>query len=216
MSPSRRPAAPLALAALALLVGLAPAPPAVAPRQDDDEQAERRELARRSVTESCLMCHSAEMVEAQRLTPKQWATEVDKMIGWGAPVRPEERQPMIDYLAAAFSTDTPPIPPARLAASDLCPILAPDPRPTPSDGDADAGAKLYAAHCATCHGAAAQGGDLGTNLVEHRVLLRPDDYGRVVREGRRKMPGFGRVLTPSQEADALAWLRRQRLGASKP
>ena len=75
---------------------------------------------------------------------------------------------------------------------------------------------LYAAHCATCHGAEARGGDLGTCLVEKRVLLRPADYHEVVRKGRRRMPGFAAALKPEQETDLLAWLRSRRFELPTP
>jgi mono/diheme cytochrome c family protein len=49
----------------------------------------------------CVACHSLRLIHSQRLSAAAWAKEVDKMIGWGAPVR--DRQALIDYLAAEYS-----------------------------------------------------------------------------------------------------------------
>src|ERR1043166_7926422 len=65
---------------------------------------------------------------------------------------------------------------------------------------------LYTANCATCHGKDGRGGDVGTNLVQNQILLRPADYNKILRDGRHRMPGFQKALSPAQEADILAWL----------
>jgi hypothetical protein len=54
---------------------------------------------------ACLQCHSASMAVQQRLTDKQWARVVDKMIGWGSAVPPEKKDELIAYLAANFGPD---------------------------------------------------------------------------------------------------------------
>lgn len=54
---------------------------------------------------ACLACHSADMVCQQRLSEKQWTAEVGKMVGWGAPVSPEKRTELIDYLVRNFGPD---------------------------------------------------------------------------------------------------------------
>jgi mono/diheme cytochrome c family protein len=156
------------------------------------------------------MCHGEEMTARLRLTDKQWATELDKMIGWGAPVPPELKGPLLDYLVDAFSdpAKAPVPPPKRMTFAAALALVAPQ-GPAPA-GDAARGAPLYVQHCATCHGPEARGGDLGTCLVEKAVLLRPADYAEIVRKGRRRMPGFAAALKPEQEADILVWLRSQR------
>ena len=159
---------------------------------------------------NCLMCHTASMAEGQRLTPDQWAAEVDKMIGWGAPVPPEEKDLLAGYLAATYPTTGDPavLPRLTLAEAHAPTLPAPNPDALPP-GDPSAGPALYTEHCATCHGPDARGGDLGINLVARPVLLRPDEYTGVLFDGRRRMPGFRLVLTDQQVADTLAWLRRQ-------
>jgi DMSO/TMAO reductase YedYZ molybdopterin-dependent catalytic subunit len=48
--------------------------------------------------ESCLVCHQEDVIRQQRLTREQWDRELDKMIGWGARVRPPDRETLLDYL----------------------------------------------------------------------------------------------------------------------
>jgi hypothetical protein len=52
---------------------------------------------------ACIECHSLRLVHSQRLSREAWGKEIDKMVGWGAPVR--ERQTLLDYLAREFNSD---------------------------------------------------------------------------------------------------------------
>ena len=208
----------LAVAASALALGFAtsrttgrtqdPSPVAEVQSPEDEERAYALIFGRRTFEGNCLICHTAEMAEGLRLTPEQWGAEVAKMIGWGAPVPPEESDGLVAYLADSFPVEVPQADPAllplELAAAPTRPM--PDPRILP-EGDLDRGAALYTEHCATCHGEGALGGDLGNNLVHRPILLRPKDFDAVLRGGRHRMPGFAAVLEPEQEADLLAWLR---------
>ncbi len=68
------------------------------------------ELAARGKAEearSCVQCHSMRLTHSQRLSKAGWIKEVDKMIGWGAPVK--DRQAIIDYLSEECS-DSKPLP----------------------------------------------------------------------------------------------------------
>lgn len=195
---------PLLLSALAL----APARNAA----DDELDEFLRFQARQTFENNCLICHAEEMTTRQRLTPTQWKTEVEKMIGWGAPVPPEEVDRLTAWLASEFSSAKPlppaPIQPAAPLMALEHPILAQSPLqavPVPERSP-----ELFARHCATCHGADGRGADLGPNLVERPILLRPDDWSELVRDGRRRMPGFRAVLAPEEEADLLKWARALR------
>jgi hypothetical protein len=42
------------------------------------------------------------MMRQQRLTREQWNREVTKMVGWGAPVTPEQRNGLLDYLSERY------------------------------------------------------------------------------------------------------------------
>ncbi len=54
------------------------------------------------VKASCVSCHGEEMISGQKLTRPQWEREVDKMKNWGAPVKPEDRSEIVDYLLSQF------------------------------------------------------------------------------------------------------------------
>ena len=141
------------------------------------------------------MCHGEDMTTRQRLTTKQWTAEVEKMVSWGSPLPPDRKQPLIDYLAETYPEH--PAGPARRAdharralALDL---QTPAFKPLPA-ADQVRGESLFATHCAVCHGPTAKGGELGTNLVEKPALLRDDEFRTLIKEGRRRMPGFSAVL----------------------
>jgi sulfite oxidase len=49
--------------------------------------------------ETCMTCHGEDVIQQQRrLTRAQWDRELNKMIGWGARVRPEDRETLLEYL----------------------------------------------------------------------------------------------------------------------
>lgn len=59
------------------------------------------------VNARCTLCHSDDLVRQQRLDRAAWTRVVDKMIKWGAPVSPDEREPLLNYLAASYSPTAP-------------------------------------------------------------------------------------------------------------
>ncbi len=209
---------PLAwLAALGLVAGVMVAPwdaPASPGRGDDDEEREfARALAKQAFAENCLMCHGEDMTSRQRLTPKQWAAEVEKMVGWGAPLPADRKQPLIDFLAEAYATTTPATTPDRVDPAALAGLDrqdAPEADGPVAHADLGRGAALFATHRASCHGAGGKGGELGINLVEKPVLAREGEFRTVVREGRRRMPGFAAAMDGEGASQVLAWLRGLR------
>jgi hypothetical protein len=54
------------------------------------------------VNARCTICHSSDLITQQQLDRSLWTKEVDKMIKWGAPVRPEEQKFLLDYLSAYY------------------------------------------------------------------------------------------------------------------
>jgi sulfite oxidase len=48
---------------------------------------------------SCIGCHDERITATQRLTRAQWEAEVDKMVRWGASVKPENKVELLDFLA---------------------------------------------------------------------------------------------------------------------
>jgi hypothetical protein len=51
---------------------------------------------------ACFVCHDDHMMRQQHLTRAQWDREVTKMTGWGAPVKPEQRNGLLDYLSVRY------------------------------------------------------------------------------------------------------------------
>jgi hypothetical protein len=51
---------------------------------------------------ACFGCHDDHMMRQQHLTRAQWDREVAKMTGWGAIVRPEQRDGLLDYLSMRY------------------------------------------------------------------------------------------------------------------
>jgi mono/diheme cytochrome c family protein len=178
---------------------------------DDEERAYQRLVAQRLVKENCLICHSQELIETQRLTEKQWKAEVDKMVGWGAPLDTGQQAALVGYLSAEYPVDAAP---ARLSVEAPTALLDAGAAVHQADegraGDPARGSVLYARDCANCHGADGQGAELGPNVVEKPVLYRRGDYDEVVRQGRGRMPGFAPVLDGAGQRDVLAWLRGRR------
>ena len=52
---------------------------------------------------ACLACHDEDVIRQQHLTRAQWDGEINKMIGWGARVRDEDRNGLLDYLFSNYA-----------------------------------------------------------------------------------------------------------------
>lgn len=50
----------------------------------------------------CLMCHSVEIAIQQRLGPQGWSETLDRMIKYGAPIPPADKQTLMAYLLRHF------------------------------------------------------------------------------------------------------------------
>jgi cytochrome c2 len=50
----------------------------------------------------CVMCHSVEIAVQQRLGPQGWSDTLDRMIKYGAPIPPEDKQLLMTYLLRHF------------------------------------------------------------------------------------------------------------------
>ena len=51
---------------------------------------------------ACFGCHDEHMMQQQRLTRPQWDRELNKMTGWGAPVKAQDRDGILNYLSDRF------------------------------------------------------------------------------------------------------------------
>ncbi len=52
--------------------------------------------------EACLTCHDQDIVQMQHLNAAQWERELTKMTGWGAEIKPADREGILNYLKANF------------------------------------------------------------------------------------------------------------------
>ena len=50
------------------------------------------------VNERCTVCHTRDRIDQAQKSPEEWAATVDRMMGYGAQLTPEERQAVLDYL----------------------------------------------------------------------------------------------------------------------
>ncbi len=69
---------------------------------NDQSSLEQQGLA--FINARCTICHSSDLITQQQLDRSLWTKEVDKMIKWGAPVRPEEQKFLLDYLSAYYGS----------------------------------------------------------------------------------------------------------------
>ena len=91
---SHRPRALVLVAGLAMTTAVGGAAPA------EDTQLPQTpgwELVMR-----CLMCHSVEIAVQQRFGPEGWSDTLDRMIKYGAPIPPEDKQRLLAYLLRHF------------------------------------------------------------------------------------------------------------------
>ena len=58
-----------------------------------------RDRDQQLVTGRCIICHSLEMIAQQRQTRAEWTVIVDRMISYGMPVQPGDREQILTYLA---------------------------------------------------------------------------------------------------------------------
>lgn len=51
---------------------------------------------------ACMGCHDDHMMQQQHLTRPQWDREINKMTGWGAPLKAQDREGVLDYLSNRY------------------------------------------------------------------------------------------------------------------
>ena len=181
------------------------------PAQDDD-RPDSLIRGERTYGDSCLICHSDGVIASPRMTEAQWKAEVEKMIGWGAPVQPSEKDELTAFLIDRFVTHARPSPPETLSPDQAALADRPEPDASAEPGpgaDLARGAVPVQGPVRELPRRRWPGGLIGNNLVEKPILVRPREFREVVRTGRHKMPSFRASLDASGESDLLAWLRRQ-------
>ena len=78
------------------------------------------------------------------------------------------------------------------------------------EGDPANGEAVYAANCASCHGANGEGGALGPTLIGADIAAKDDAFFReTIADGRvgTAMPAWGPILGAQKIEDVIAWLR---------
>lgn len=149
--------------------------------------------------EKCLTCHTVEMIDEQSLSREAWGKVIDKMVGFGLDIAPEEKTALVAYLA-----DRPVR--SELAKADYGTESSVY-RATSKAGDAKKGGEIFAANCKECHGEKGQG-DIGPRIVGRFV---PEGvYWNVVMHGKNRMPGFGEVLGREALGDVRAYLLKAK------
>lgn len=54
------------------------------------------------MNERCSVCHSTGRITSSRMTASQWTSLVDQMVNAGAQLNNDEKQVLVDYLAANY------------------------------------------------------------------------------------------------------------------
>jgi cytochrome c5 len=116
------------------------------------------------VAKRCIVCHEADLITQQRLTRTGWGRSVDKMVRWGAIVEPDERDPMLDYLAAHFA--------AQRAASHIVATAQHE--------------AIYKRACLTCHEADLVTSQRLTRAGWGRTVDKMIRWGAVVPEAEKE------------------------------
>jgi ubiquinol-cytochrome c reductase cytochrome c subunit len=196
----------LLLSAALLLACNHPAGGKPPPDLSPAHEVAQREQATQTMQQNCQMCHSLDLVRAQRLGKGGWEKEVKKMIGWGAPVPPESVASLVDLLTAELGPDVPLTAAEEVDPASVPAMVVPDREGRP--GDAKHGATVYQTACASCHGADGLGGPVGPAIAQRPVVWRSADFEEVVRTGRQRMPSV--PLDQASLLDTLAFLRAQR------
>ncbi len=62
------------------------------------------------VRAACMGCHDEALIVQQRLDRAVWTRSVDKMVRWGAPVPPKDREAILNYLCTNYAEPAQPNP----------------------------------------------------------------------------------------------------------
>ena len=54
------------------------------------------------VVSRCVVCHSVEIAVQQRQGPVGWGTIIDRMVTYGMPLSPDERDTLVKYLVRHY------------------------------------------------------------------------------------------------------------------
>lgn len=151
----------------------------------------------------CLTCHSAEIIEQQKLTKSEWVNTIKKMSDYGLMLESDNVEKIANSLSERPSTK-------KLFDQDYASVdLSARPEtlipPRQTQGLPKRGQKLFTQYCAACHGADGRGQN-GPRL-KGRAITDATIWS-TVRNGKRLMPAFKDQLTTRDIEDIRAWLQK--------
>ena len=167
--------------------------------------------------EHCQTCHSLGIAEGQRLSKSEWVKTVKKMSDYGLVVADADAEKIAGYFAEKYPPGTP-VDDSREVelAADPSSFAAPWSGVTSGGvtsggvtrrANAASGGKLFATHCASCHGSRGEG---RIGPVLRGRSLTDATFWSTAMNGRRTMPAFKETLTTRQMADVREWLRSEK------
>jgi len=68
-------------------------------------------------TARCVICHDAQHITRTKLSRGEWEFNIKNMIERGAPIKPDEIPPILEYLATYYNRDSAPPPPDASATA---------------------------------------------------------------------------------------------------
>jgi cytochrome c5 len=171
--------------AVCVLGGLGTEVVAQSNRQAESEQGMQ------VVGRACIQCHNLRYIQLQRKSIEKWRDTVYGMISQGAPVFPEEIEPLTAYLGTNFGTSTPP--PAAPA-----PTAAVTPAPSGAVGvSEDAGRSILLRACQECHSLETVTGKAASQNEWREIILRMLTYGaRLTPPEQEKLAEYLSKSTP--------------------
>lgn len=151
-----------------------------ASRQTSDGSVDEAslELGRQAYQQACVQCHGPNQASIQRKPVDDWRRTVYSMIGRGAPVLPDEIEPLTMYLTSIYGPTSPP--------------------PTLGDRREEAtlpdGGETIMAACAACH------------AID--LILRSRKSESEWRETLERMGSLGAIITDAERQRIVAYLSR--------
>lgn len=155
-------------------------------------------------TSRCVICHDAQHITRAKLSRDEWAFNVKNMIERGAPITPEEIQPIVDYLATYYNRDV-----AAPAAE----------APAEASAVEDPAQKLLSANaCIACHAVDRRLIGPGFREVAQRYQGQndaPEQLAKKIREGGSGVWGPTPMPPHRHLADAdlrvmVGWIMQQK------
>ncbi len=147
----------------------------------------------------------------------EWKKTVKKMADYGLVLADADTEKIANYFANRFppgspSDDTRQVElaadPSALVSPGASSVISPGGSSRLRTGEGARGQKLFAVHCAACHGDKGQGQAGKPGPVLKGRALTDATFWSVVMQGRVMMPAFKDVLSVEQIADIRVWTQQ--------